>query len=184
MRWASGITSALLLLLGGACGGDGGDPTVTPTTDLQAVELTVTSSSFAEDGTIPVEHTCEGTDTLPPLSWSDPPPEAVSVAVVVHDPDPRGDPFTHLAVAGLPPELHHLGDGLPPDAIVGTNDFGERGWAGPCPPPADGAHRYRFTVTATSEQLDLDPGFSAEELAAAAEGKVVAQGTLTATYDR
>lgn len=184
MRWTAGVMTAVLALFGAACSGDGAEPEVTPAPAAGVAGLTVTSSSFVEDGSVPVEHTCDGADTLPPLSWSDPPAEASSLVLVVDDPDAPDAPFTHLAVAGLSPEPRELEGELPADAIVGTNDFGDRGWAGPCPPPDDAPHRYRFTVTALSEELDLEPGFSPDELAGAAEGKTVAQGTLTATYGR
>lgn len=183
MRGSAAVATVLLLLVLGACDRDG-DPAVTPTAGAQAGELGVTSTAFAEAERIPAEHTCEGEDTLPPLSWSTPPPEAVNVMVVVDDPDAPDGPFTHLAVTGLSPDLEGLDGGLPPDVVVGVNGFGEPGWAGPCPPPQDGPHRYRFTVTATSEHLDLEPGFSIRDLADAAAGTVVAQGTLTGTFDR
>jgi phosphatidylethanolamine-binding protein (PEBP) family uncharacterized protein len=41
-----------------------------------------------------------------------------------------------------------------------------------------------FTVSAVSRKITLAPGSSADDLRAAMKGKVVAQGTLTGTYQR
>jgi phosphatidylethanolamine-binding protein (PEBP) family uncharacterized protein len=41
-----------------------------------------------------------------------------------------------------------------------------------------------FTVSAVSKKIALAPGASADELRAAIEGNVLAQGTLTGIYQR
>lgn len=178
--------TVLSIVLAG-CGGDGGqdgDASAAPSVTGAVEQLEVTSSAFEDGGSIPVEHTCDGPDTLPPLSWSAPPSEAASIAVVVEDPDAPGGTFTHLAVAGLAPAAGGLGGELPADVTVGANGFGQAGWGGPCPPPDDGPHTYRFRVVALSADPGLESGFSPGNLADAAEGTVVAEGTLTGTFDR
>jgi phosphatidylethanolamine-binding protein (PEBP) family uncharacterized protein len=45
-------------------------------------------------------------------------------------------------------------------------------------------HHYIFTVYTLAKQITLPPGASADELRAAIKGNVLAQGTLTATYQR
>lgn len=179
MRWL------IALALGPALAGCGDGPgSATATADDDAAELTVTSTAFAEGGKIPAAHTCEGADTLPPPSWSIPPPSAESLAIVVEDPDAPSGTFTHLVVAGLPADLAGLEGDLPVGAVPGTNDAGEEGLSGPCPPPGDDTHRYRFTVLGLGTAPDLSPGFAPAEFAGAAAGHVVARGTLTGTFDR
>ncbi|MFB6230374.1 MAG: YbhB/YbcL family Raf kinase inhibitor-like protein [Salinibacter sp.] len=38
----------------------------------------------------------------------------------------------------------------------GTNDVGDVGYGGPCPPAGDGPHRYFFRLYALDSVLDLD----------------------------
>jgi phosphatidylethanolamine-binding protein (PEBP) family uncharacterized protein len=45
-------------------------------------------------------------------------------------------------------------------------------------------HHYIFTVYTLAKQITLPPGASADELRAAIKGNVLAQGTLTGTYQR
>lgn len=53
----------------------------------KAKKLTVTSTAFANNGSIPVKYTCLGQEINPPLNVTDIPPEAKSLAVIVCDPD-------------------------------------------------------------------------------------------------
>jgi Raf kinase inhibitor-like YbhB/YbcL family protein len=87
-------------------------------------------------------------------------------------------------VADIPAETVMLDEGASGSAAgtEGRNDFGRNGYGGPCPP--SGSHRYVFEVLALSESLGLSPGFSADELRAAMDGKVLGSGQLTGTYRR
>ena len=53
--------------------------------------MKVTSSAFADNGTIPAEHAgageCGGKNISPPVAWSNLPAKTKSVAVLVFDPD-------------------------------------------------------------------------------------------------
>lgn len=110
----------------------------------------LTSSAFAEGETIPRRYTCEGDDTSPPLEWTDAPPETLSFALVMDDPDaPRGT-FTHWLVYDIPRDVTALDEGLPHGEAgrMLTNDFGRPAYGGPCPPKGHGTHHYRFTLHA------------------------------------
>ncbi len=48
---------------------------------------------------------------------------------------------------------------------------------GPCPPGPD--HHYVFTVYALDAPLDLEPGFTLDDLRDSLEGHILAQGSLT-----
>ena len=144
--------------------------------------MTVTSSAFSADGAIPNRHTCDGADISPPLAWTGAPDGTAAYALIVDDPDARG--WIHWLATDLavdPPALDEGASGSSA-GTEGRNDFGRTGYGGPCPP--SGSHRYRFEVFALSEPLGLSDGFSADELRAAMEGKVLASGQLTASYRR
>ena len=65
--------------------------------------LTVTSNAFKANETIPTEYTCEGANKAPPLSWSNVPADAKSVAILVDDPDAPKGVFTHWIKTNIPP---------------------------------------------------------------------------------
>lgn len=146
--------------------------------------MNVTSSAISEGSGIPVRFTCDGEDVPPALAWSQTPGEAAAIAVVVDDPDAPGGTFTHWTVWGLRPDDTPLEGELPAGAVEGTNDFREVGYRGPCPPGGDPAHTYRFRVLALRSPLELPRGAGPDEVAAAVEDRLVAEGRLTATYGR
>lgn len=141
--------------------------------------IAVTSAAFEEGEAIPTVHTCDGEDVSPPLEWSGSPDGTGAYALIVDDPDARG--FVHWLLADIPADRTSLGEGEPA-GVEGRNDFGRSGWRGPCPP--SGSHRYAFTVYALSEPTDLAPGFSADDLRARIDGKVLGSGQLAGTYAR
>jgi phosphatidylethanolamine-binding protein (PEBP) family uncharacterized protein len=54
----------------------------------------------------------------------------------------------HWVVTGIDPAVGSLAaDQVPAGAVVYANDFGERGYNGPCPPDGE-RHNYEFTVYA------------------------------------
>ena len=53
--------------------------------------FTVSSPSFGPSQPIPRQHSCEGSDTPIPLSWTHAPPKTQSLALIMEDPDaPHG----------------------------------------------------------------------------------------------
>ena len=168
-----------------SCGGGSGRELPLPDPSL-----TVTSSAFDSGATIPAEFTCDGADLSPPLRWEAGPPETVTYAIVVDDPDAPGGIFVHWTVWGIPANATEFAAGasgsgtLPPAVREGKNDFGRTGWDGPCPPRGDEPHRYRFRVYALREGIDLPSGAAPGRVLDAIEGKVVAWGELVGTYGR
>jgi phosphatidylethanolamine-binding protein (PEBP) family uncharacterized protein len=105
--------------------------------------LTVTSPDLT-GGTFPREFTCDGANRLPRLQWSTPPPGTQELAIELLDPDAPGGTFTHWLAYGIPPGISSLA-AVPAGAAEGVNDFGRRGYGGPCPPRC-AAHHYHFVV--------------------------------------
>ncbi len=153
------------------------------------MELTVSTSAFQEGEVIPTEYTCEGQDVSPPLAWDEPPAGTQSLVLIVDDPDAPVGVFTHWVLFNIPSDSRDLPEALPAQAQLpsgaqqGKNDFGRLGYGGPCPPPGR-SHRYRFTVYALDQPLELTAGASKKQVLDAIQGHILAQGQLTGTYQR
>jgi len=145
--------------------------------------LSIRSPAFKAGGPIPVRFTCDGANVSPALAWTAPPKRTRSFALLVDDPDaPRGT-FTHWIAWGIGPSARGLGQGKTPQG-EGLNDAGRVGYLGPCPPPGDGPHRYRFRLHALDTVLKLQRGASKQAFKAALRGHVLAVGQLVGTYER
>jgi Raf kinase inhibitor-like YbhB/YbcL family protein len=143
--------------------------------------LTVSSPDLP-GGTFPRAFTCDGADRLPRLEWSAPPAGTRELAIEMLDPDAPGGTFTHWLVYGLPPGLSSL-TAVPAGAAEGVNDFGRRGYGGPCP-PRGAAHHYHFVVLALDTRLGLVAGATRSDLESRTSGHVLGRGELVATYQR
>jgi hypothetical protein len=160
------LAAAFVAILLAACGGDDTDVGREPIEGGAMIE--VTSSSFAEGDTLPVEFTCDGDNISPPLSWSGVPEDATELRLSVRDPDAPAGTFTHWLVAGVDPASTEIEQAMvPAGGTEEVNSFGDSAYGGPCPPRGDDPHRYIFTV----EALD-------------AAGNVLASGAMTTTYGR
>jgi Raf kinase inhibitor-like YbhB/YbcL family protein len=146
-------------------------------------EFALSSEAFTHGDEIPRRYTCEGEDVSPALSWTAPPPEARTLALIVDDPDAPIGTFTHWLAWNIDPSAGGLGEGESPPA-EGTNDFRTRGWSGPCPPHGHGPHRYFFRLHAVDAELGLGWGAGRDELARALEGHVLATAELMGRYER
>ncbi len=154
--------------------------------------MEISSPAIADGDRIPDSYTCEGEDISPTLELAAIPAGARALALVVDDPDAPGGTFVHWLIWNLPGNLAEIPEGVPQDDVLGDlgeaaqgeNDFGEIGYRGPCPPPGDGEHRYRFTVHALDAELDLEPGADRDELDAAMEGHVVGTAQVAGVYSR
>ncbi|MGD8416483.1 MAG: YbhB/YbcL family Raf kinase inhibitor-like protein [Pseudomonadales bacterium] len=151
-------------------------------------DMQLTSTAFKEDGPIPGKHTGEGDDVSPPLTWNGAPSAAKSFAVVCHDPDaplvtPGHYGYVHWVLYNIPASVSELAEGTT-GFTAGRNDFGNRNYGGPMPPPGHGTHRYYFWVLALDEDLDLPAGLGLWELLERIEPNVIAMNRLVGTYRR
>jgi phosphatidylethanolamine-binding protein (PEBP) family uncharacterized protein len=74
----------------------------------------ITSSAFSPGGRIPAKYTVDGSNTSPPLSWSNAPEGTKSFALILDDPDaPRPGGFTHWVVYNIPADRKSLPDNVP-----------------------------------------------------------------------
>lgn len=142
--------------------------------------LSLTSSAFSANGPIPRKYTCDGSDINPSLEIASIPTKAKSLALVVVDPDAPGGTWVHWIVCNIP-ITHKIEEHSVP-GIEGVNDFGRVDYGGPCPP--DGKHRYFFKMYALDQILELEEGFTLDELNEAMHSHILGYGELMGVYTR
>ncbi|WP_265110911.1 YbhB/YbcL family Raf kinase inhibitor-like protein [Halosolutus halophilus] len=182
------LLGAGVLLVSAGCLGEGTD---TGNGD-RGTGPSFSSPAFTGGTSIPPKYTCDGEDVSPPLRLRGT-PGTESLAVVVDDPDaPTDDPFVHWLLWNVPPDIEDIPEAIAPEptvealdgAVQGTNDFGDLGYRGPCPPADDEKHTYQFTVQLVDTILDLDPGTASETFRTTVEPHVRGEATITGTYER
>jgi Raf kinase inhibitor-like YbhB/YbcL family protein len=144
--------------------------------------MTIASPAFPQGGNIPSRFTCDGSNVSPPLQISGVPVKAKTLVLIADDPDAPGGLFSHWLIWNIAPQNNSIAEGTQPKGTQGTNDFGNPGYGGPCPP--SGTHRYYFRVFALDRELALSPGAKRRQLDSAMKGHVIAQGELIGRYSR
>lgn len=173
MTWLAALTLA-------GCGG--GDRPSAPLPDAPA-SMRLTSPAFHDGGTIPTRFTCSGKGVSPPLRFRDVPVAAQELALLVEDRD--AGRFVHWSLLRIPPTIHFIAEGEPPQGTVQTaNGFGDKRWGGPCPPEGEGGHRYVFALYAADAPLGLDSTASPDDVRSAIAKHAVATGRLTGRFSR
>ena len=152
-------------------------------------QISISSDAFKDGNSLPVEHTCNGEDRSPTLSWNTVPAGTRSIALIVDDPDAPGKTWVHWVIYNIPANSSGLPGAVPKNktlddgSLQGKNDFGRIGYNGPCPPPGK-AHRYFFRVYALDTALSLKSGATKSQLEAAMSGHILAQGEMIGKYGR
>jgi Raf kinase inhibitor-like YbhB/YbcL family protein len=165
-----------------ACGG--GDTVKGPVPKAPDA-IALSSPAFAAGATIPRRYTCDGKETSPPLRWTPPPKATRSLALLVEDPDAPAGTFVHWTLNGLAPEMKGLDeDAVPHGGRQGANSSGDTGYAGPCPPRRDGAHRYVFTLYTLRSGSLPQAGAKPDRVRKAIVEAAIARGRLVGTFKR
>ncbi len=155
--------------------------------DQGTVETFTLTAPWLDGETINDRYTCDGLDIAPSLSWGGVPDGTVEIAITMVDDAAvsDGQPFVHWAIAGLDPNEIALAEGDVPDgATQALNFFGDVDYGGPCPPPGDDAHLYRFTAYALNSSLQLADGTLATEFLEAIAQATIRSTDLNGTYQR
>ncbi|MGA8041378.1 MAG: YbhB/YbcL family Raf kinase inhibitor-like protein [Terracidiphilus sp.] len=151
-------------------------------------DMELTIPSFHQ-GQIPVEHTCDGADRSPQMTWTAPPAGTKSMTLVVTDPDAPAGTWVHWVLFDMPADRHQLAAGVPAQAQLadggrqGHNDFGRIGYGGPCP-PGHSVHRYFFDLYALDAMLGLEPGATRAQVETAMRGHILAHAQVIGRYGR
>jgi Raf kinase inhibitor-like YbhB/YbcL family protein len=197
-----GVVLAILIIGGVYAFNQGQAPTAsnstntvttnTTTNSSASTVLSLTSSAFQDGDSIPTRYTCDVTPpgTNPPLSFSGVPTGAISLALIVDDPDvptqvlPAGV-YDHWVLFNIPPST----SGMAASSTVGTagaNGSKINAYAAPCPPPqyAPAEHRYFFRLYALDAMLPLATGATKQQVLDAMKGHILAQTQLVGKYKR
>ncbi|HUX51599.1 MAG TPA: YbhB/YbcL family Raf kinase inhibitor-like protein [Spirochaetia bacterium] len=148
--------------------------------------MTISSTAFRSNESIPSRYTCTEQDLSPDLIFEDVPATAKSLALIVEDPDAPAGMWVHWVVYNIPPTLDRIAQAvsrterLANGAIQGQGSNGRIGYAGPCPP--SGTHRYYFRLYAVDAVLSLRPGATRDTLLSAMRNHIVAEAVLMGTY--
>lgn len=145
--------------------------------------MQVTSPAFEHGTPIPSRYACDGENVSPELMIEGVPEDALSLVIIVDDPDAPGGTWDHWVAydvrmfGSIPEDVGLFGD----FGIDGLNSWKTTGYGGPCPP--SGTHRYFFKALALDAELGLAEGATKAEVLAATEGHVLAEAVLMGTYE-
>ena len=149
--------------------------------------MKLTSSAFKNNGKIPSKYTCDGKNINPNLEIAEVPEEAVSLVLIMDDPDvpnsirPDGM-WDHWIVFNIPPDTKEINEDSQPQGINGKGTGGKLSYGGPCPP--DKEHRYFFKLYALDIKLNIPEGSSKKEVENAMKDHIIAEAVLVGKYKR
>jgi len=151
--------------------------------------MTITSSAFAANQSIPSKYTCDGQSINPPLAFSGIPEKAKSLVLLMDDPDvpksllPSGV-FDHWVIYNINPSVTEISENSIPPGAQGLNGAGSEKYYGPCPP--DREHRYFFKLYALDDMLNFsDPAKVTKQMVIGAmQGHIMEQAELIGLYNR
>jgi Raf kinase inhibitor-like YbhB/YbcL family protein len=184
------LLSFLIFLLVGCTGSPQPAAPAAPATVISqgGATMKLFSPAFVEGALIPAQYTCAGNDFSPPLTWSDIPAGAQSLALIADDPDAPVGTWVHWVAFNLPVTAGGLPEGikdakqLPGGGTQGTNSWRRIGYGGPCPP--SGTHRYFFKLYALDKLLTLGNNTAAKDLQAEIKGHILAEAQLMGRFKR
>lgn len=169
-------------------------------------KITVTSKSFKNNKTIPIEFTMvegnpEALNVSPQLSSKTKSKKVKSYALLMYDKAPIAKNWVHWCVTGIPVDEANLVEGasnshMPINSDEWSNSYGygSVGYGGPNPPKGSGVHKYEFWVVGLNVDYALDPRdlknpdedhalCTLESFKKAIGGKVVAEGKLIGKFE-
>ena len=144
--------------------------------------MKLNSPVFENGGDIPSKYTCQGDDISPELIISDVSEKAVSLILIMDDPDAPKGTWDHWVVFNIAPNITKISEDQEPSGVACNNSWGNTGYGGPCLP--SGTHKYFFKLYALDIELDLLQGSSKPEVESAMEGHVLENVELVGKYQK
>lgn len=146
-------------------------------------------SVFQMQGEIPAKYTKDGENVSPPLKFLQIPSNAVSLVLIVDDPDAPKGVFDHWIIWNIPANVKSFQEGaaelfrLKPSPMQGNNSYGNSHYEGPNPPPGK-PHHYHFKLYALDSALHLPSGSTKKQVEDAMNGHIISQAELVGVYQR
>jgi Raf kinase inhibitor-like YbhB/YbcL family protein len=149
--------------------------------------MKIISSAFENETLMDVRFTCNGENVNPSLEFVGVPEEAVSLVLIMDDPDApaqvREDRlWVHWVKFNIPATTRVVEENSEPEGAPGVNTSKTLDYRGPCPP--DRQHRYFFKLYALDTMLYLPEGSTKKEVEQAMEGRVIEQAELIGLYEQ
>jgi Raf kinase inhibitor-like YbhB/YbcL family protein len=148
------------------------------------------SDAIDERGYFDSRYTCDLDNSSPELRWDEIPDGTAGFVVFMEDQDGQNGIFSHWVVYNIPASLKHLPAGIPPQDTLpngirqGLNGFGKLGYAGPCPPPTHGAHRYAVRIYSLRAIPELPSRATREVILEAIAPLIISTAEVQARYQR
>jgi len=145
--------------------------------------MKIESPAFKNNEMIPSKYTCDGENINPPLKISGIPENALSLALIVDDPDATAKTWVHWTLWNIDSKTVEIPENsVPKGAVQGITDFRVPGYGGPCPP--SGAHRYFFKLYALDITLNLESSATVGNIEEAMKGHILGSAELIGLYKR
>ena len=143
----------------------------------------VSSSAIGADGMLPVEFTCDGKSTSPPIEWKDAPAGTKSFALSLWHTAPDQEK-SYWLVYNIPADIDHLDKNDKKTGTVGLNDKKKAAYDPMCS-KGPGLKKYHVTLYALSSELKLPKGSeNRASLLKAIKDVSLAETTLDFQYER
>lgn len=151
-----------------------------------AFALSLASSAFFNQDTLPVIYTCDGKNISPELTFKNVPEKTQSFVLLLSDSDAPAGTFYHWVLFNLPSTTSQLPEGVaqyPQGTMIGKNSWGKQEYNGPCPPKGS-THRYIFSLYALNTTLSLPTDSEAPAVLNAIQNHVLGNAELKALYTK
>ena len=146
--------------------------------------MKIESNAFQNGSEIPRKYGYKKENMNPPLTISEVPSNAKSLALIMDDPDAMGAVgkiWVHWVVWNIDPTTKEIKEhSTPSDSIQGKTDFGKIAYGGPAPP--DKEHTYIFKLYALDDKLNLEEGATKSQLEEAMKNHIIAESRLEGKY--
>src|SRR5258708_27383115 len=191
MKVTLSLSVLAFMLVGGTAGVAAQQQAATPPPPSK---FKLMSSAYAEGSMIPTQFSCADPNAASPaLSWSNPPNNTASFAMIMHDTDAAPMKgvmdVTHWIFWGIPGASTSVAAGGKPDSLPhgimpGVNIRKGNGYQPPCPPPVATPHHYIFEIYALDAKLDLPAGLPRADLLKAMDGHVLGKASYFGLFGR
>jgi Raf kinase inhibitor-like YbhB/YbcL family protein len=159
--------------------------------------MALTTTAWADGGTIPAKYTQAGAQVSPPLAWSNVPEGVQSFVLIARDTDAAigngTDDVLHWMLWNIPGSARSLAEAIPQgnDLPDGTRQISASGpyYRGPGAPASGPPHHYVFELYALDGKIDVpaigqSPPLTRTAVEQAMAGKIRAKGSLVGLFKR